>query len=78
MKIAILLPYKENYSKTGAGAVSIFVNGLVNTSKFKNQITIYGSTQNKTLSNRYVNLSFKKKIFQSSSKTYIKSFLIYI
>ena len=75
MKIAILLPYKENYSKTGAGAVSIFVNGLVNTSKFKNQISIYGSTQNKKLSNRYVNLSFKKKIYQSTSKTYIKSFI---
>ena len=26
MKIAILLPYKENFTKNNAGAVSIFVN----------------------------------------------------
>ena len=28
MKISILLPYKENYFKRYAGAVSIFVNGV--------------------------------------------------
>ena len=75
MKIAILLPYKENYSKIDAGAVSIFVNGLVNKSKFKKNITVYGSTLNKTLSTNYINLFFKKKFLQSSSKTYVKTFL---
>ena len=44
MKIAILLPYKENYSKYNTGAVSIFVNGVNKLSKFKNNIYIYGST----------------------------------
>ena len=29
MKISILLPYKENYSKKYAGAVYIFVNEIV-------------------------------------------------
>ena len=28
MKIAVLLPYKENYSKHDTGAVSIFVNDV--------------------------------------------------
>ena len=49
MKIAILLPYKENYSKYNTGAVSIFVNGVNKISKFKNNIYIYGSTNFKPI-----------------------------
>ena len=44
MKISILLPYKENYSKDYAGAVSIFINGVNKHSKFENNIKIYGNT----------------------------------
>ena len=75
MKIAILLPYKENYSKIDTGAVSIFINGVNKLSKFKNNIDIYGSTNFKPLSKNYQNLIFKKKFLQSSSKIYIKNFL---
>ena len=75
MKIAVLLPYKENYSKNDTGAVSIFINGLNKLSKFKNNITIYGSTNYEPLSKNYKNLNFKKKFFQSSSKIYVKKFL---
>jgi len=75
MKIAILLPYKENYSKNDTGAVSIFVNDVNKLSKFKKNINIYGSTNYKPLSRNYKNLNFKKKFFQSSSKIYIKDFL---
>ena len=75
MKIAILLPYKENYSKNNTGAVSIFVNDVSKLSKFKNNVNIYGSTRFKPLSKNYENLNFKKKFFQSSSKIYIKDFL---
>ena len=35
MKIAILLPYKENFSPTYAGAVSIFINDTLKISRFK-------------------------------------------
>ncbi len=63
MKIAILLPYKENYSHYDTGAVSIFVNGVNKLSKFKNNIKIYGSTAHKPLSKNYKNLSLKKKFF---------------
>ena len=45
MKIAILLPYKENFSKKSAGAVSIFVNDTSKLSIFKNKINVYGSTK---------------------------------
>ena len=32
MDIAIILPYKENFSKEYAGAVSLFVNDMCNNS----------------------------------------------
>ncbi len=76
MKVSILLPYKENFSKDYAGAVSIFVNGVNKHSKYKNKIKIYGNTNYKNyLSKNYVNIPFKKKIFQSSSKIYLKNFI---
>ena len=40
MNIAILLPYKENFSKNYAGAVSIFVNDTNKLSKFKKSIKV--------------------------------------
>ena len=44
MKISILLPYKENFSPTYPGAVSIFLNSVIRKSKFKNNITVFGNT----------------------------------
>ena len=75
MKIAILLPYKENFSKKETGAVSIFVNGINKLSKYKDYINIFGSTNYKPLSKNYENLNFKKKFYLSSSKIYIENFL---
>ena len=43
MKIAILLPLKENYSIVGAGAVSILVSTHLSKSIFKKNIKIYGT-----------------------------------
>tara|TARA_B100001057_G_scaffold35937_1_gene32513 strand:- start:7412 stop:9526 length:2115 start_codon:yes stop_codon:yes gene_type:complete len=76
MKISILLPYKENYSPSYPGAVSIFVNSTNKISKFKKEITVYGSTHYKEkLSNNYINISLSKKILQSQSKEYVDKFL---
>ena len=76
MKISILLPYKEDYSKDYAGAVSIFINGVNNYSKFKSSSKIYGNTVYKNLlSNNYINIPFEKKFLQSSSKIYVKNFI---
>jgi glycosyltransferase involved in cell wall biosynthesis len=76
MKISILLPYKENYTHDLAGAVSLFVSQISKISKFKNNIYIYGNTNSKKyLTSNYQNITYKKKIFQSSSKTYVSSFL---
>ena len=35
MKISILLPYKENFSPSYAGAVSLFINDTVKISNYK-------------------------------------------
>ena len=76
MKISILLPYKENFSKDYAGAVSIFINGVNKHSKYKKQIKVFGNTiYSKFLSKNYINIPYEKKIFYSSSKTYVKNFI---
>ena len=75
MTISILLPYKENYTKDLAGAVSLFVKDISEVSKFKKEILIFGSTENKKfLTKNYINLNLKKRFFQSSNKEYVKTF----
>ena len=76
MKIAILLPYKENFSSYNAGAVSLFVSDINKTSKFKKKIFVFGSTKSKKyLSNDYININVDNSFFKSSNKTYINNFL---
>ncbi|MDA7594359.1 glycosyltransferase family 4 protein [Candidatus Pelagibacter sp.] len=78
MKISILLPYKENFTKDYAGAVSLFVNDTTRKSAFKNTIKIFGNTTLKSyLSKNYINLSFYKSFFLSSNKQYVVKFLEY-
>ena len=73
MQISILLPYKENFSPDYAGAVSLFVNDVTKESIFKDTTYIYGNTNaKKALSKNYINLDLTKKIFQSTSKLYVK------
>ena len=73
MKISVLLPYKENYSPTYPGAVSLSVSSMTKNSKFKKNITVYGSTQfKKKLSNNYKNINLENNIFKSLTKTYVK------
>ena len=77
MKISILLPYKENFSSSYAGAVSLFLNDTTKLSKYKKFIKIFGNTNFKKdiLPDKYVNLPFNKTLFQSSTKKYLDQFL---
>jgi glycosyltransferase involved in cell wall biosynthesis len=76
MKISILLPYKENYSPTYPGAVSLFVNSTSKESRYKDEITIFGSTDySKKLSKNYRNIDLPKKFLSSQSKKYVQKFL---
>ncbi len=76
MKISILLPYKENFSPSYPGAVSLFLKDTILLSRFKKNILVYGNTnfQKKLLKN-YINLDFKKYFFRSSSKSYVDKFI---
>jgi len=74
MKIAILLPYKENFSKDSAGAVSIFVNDTNRLSKFKDNIKVFGSTTSKSILKNYKNLDLKKNFLLSTSSQYLNIF----
>ena len=42
MKIAILLPFKDTYTKNKAGSASIWVKDFIKKSKYKTKILIYG------------------------------------
>ena len=76
MKISILLPYKENFSPNYAGAVSLFVKDTSQYSKYKNDIFVFGNMNfKKAFSKNYININLQKKILQSTSKNYVKSFL---
>ena len=79
MKIAILLPYKENFAPNYAGAVSLFVNDTTKESIYKDTTFIFGNTKSKKkLSKKnYINLDLNKKLFQSTSKQYVQIFLTY-
>ena len=45
MKIATILPYKENYTFSNAQAAAIWVCDFYKFSKFKNTNFIYGNTK---------------------------------
>ena len=76
MKISILLPYKENFSPTYPGAVSLFVYETSRISKYKNNIIVYGNTNYKNIFKiNYHNINLDKSRFQSISKKYIENFI---
>jgi len=75
VNIAILLPYKENFSRKSAGAVSIFVNDTNQLSIFKKNIKVYGSTKDRITLKNYTNINLKKNFFYSTTAQYIKKFI---
>ena len=76
MKISILLPYKENFSPDYPGAVSLFVYETSKISKYKKNITVFGSTNfKKKFKLNYKNINLDKKIFSSQTNIYVKKFI---
>ena len=75
MKIAILLPYKENFSPEYPGAVSLFVNETSSISRYKKKIIVFGNTNYKKKYNlRYININLKKNPLISQTKEYVNRF----
>ena len=78
MKIAVLLPYKENFSVNYAGAVSLFVKDTIIHSRFKKSTFVFGNMDyKKPFLKNYINVQLNKNILQSKSKNYIKNFIEY-
>ena len=73
LKIATVLPYKENYSFEKASAASLWVAEFFKNSKFKKNNFIYGFTNSKNfLTKNYININLKsiKSKIKSSTKEY--------
>ena len=80
MKIAILLPFKDTYTKNKAGSASIWVKDFIKNSKFKKNITVYGYIKNlvkEDLINKknYININYNFEYFiGSKNKKYVQIF----
>ena len=74
MNIIILLPYKENFTKKNAGAVSIFVNSTNRLSKYKKNIKVFGYTSYNESFKNYTNLYIERKILFSTTNKYLNKF----
>ncbi len=76
MNISILLPYKENFSESYAGAVALYVNDTARISKHRKRIKIYGNTDfKKTFNLNYKNIPLKRNFLKSQSKLYVSEFI---
>ena len=77
-KIAILLPYKDNFTNSNAGSASIWVKDFNKKSLYKDQITIFGNTiflKDLIDKKRYRNLYMNKKTFGSKNVIYVNEFI---
>ena len=77
MKISILLPYKENFSPSYPGAVSLFVKDTAALSKYKKNLIVYGNTNyKKKFPIKYSNIPLSNFRFKSKSKQYVEKFIL--
>ncbi len=57
MKIASILPYKENYTRKGAGAVALWISDFMRDSIYKKSTYVFGNTKFKSfLTKNYINI----------------------
>ena len=73
IKIATVLPYKENYTFNKASAASLWVSEFFKKSKYRSANHIYGHTKDKDfLTRNYVNIDLKniKSKLKSATKEY--------
>jgi glycosyltransferase involved in cell wall biosynthesis len=78
LKIATILPYKENYSFEKASAASLWVAEFFKNSIFKKNNFIYGNTASKNyLTKNYLNINLKnlKSKFKSSTNEYSRKLI---
>ena len=79
IKIATILPYKENYAVEKASAASLWVSEYFKYSKFKKNNIIFGHTKSKNfLTKNYKNIDLKnlKVKFKSTTNEYANKLII--
>jgi|TARA_B100000929_G_scaffold270359_1_gene240473 glycosyltransferase involved in cell wall biosynthesis len=70
------LPYKENFSPTYAGAVSLNINETLKISRYRKNTTVFGNTEYRNkFKHKYVNIPLQKRLFQSLNKKYVEEFI---
>ena len=77
IRIATILPYKENYTFSRAQAAAIWVCDFFKYSKFNKYNYIFGNTKTKDyLTANYINIPIqnKKSRFSSTTHEYCKNF----
>ena len=74
-KVAIILPYKEIYSNSNAGAASIWLKDYINLSTLSKETIIYGNLDKgiKPISSNFKNINISNTTF-SKTKAYINYF----
>ena len=78
LKIATILPYKENYTFLKAQAAAIWVCDFFKYSKFKDNNYIFGNTKGSDyLTKNYINININnlRSKFSSSTNEYCKNFI---
>ena len=77
-KIAVLLPYKDHFTNSHAGSASIWVKDFNKSSKYNNQLTIFGNTpylDDLIDKKNYRNLVLKKISLGSKNTLYVNEFV---
>ena len=77
-RIAILLPFKDHYTHLKAGSASIWVKDFNKKSIYKNQITVFGNTDNLDDvidKNIYTNISLRNIKIGSKNIAYVEEFI---
>ena len=70
MKIGSILPYKENYTEKGAGAVALWISEFMRDSIYKKNTFVFGNTSNKKfLTKNYINININTINSRLSSTT---------
>ena len=78
MKIATILPYKENYTYSKAQAAAIWVCDFFKYSKYQDTNFIFGNTKSKDyLTKNYINIKISnlKSKLSSTTKEYCKNII---
>ena len=77
-KIAVLLPFKDQFTKSKAGSASIWIKDFNKNSKYKKQILIFGNTHDPDdliSKENYINLPVKNLSIGGKNTFYVNEFL---